>query len=673
MYNNIFKKITTFLIIAETVGILSAQTSIKLGDNQEKINNSAQLEIESTTKGYLVPRMSQVQRDAIISPAVGLFVWCTDCNSTTNPPTGELSVFSGMGWPSFSLNTFPIITTGIKGADNAPVMLSASSATINGILGNTWGVAPNEIGILWKEITGNDFGTLPLLDSGGTATVPIYKTIGPLVTTAGSALSVAIPALASTTGFTRPYYFRAYAISSLGIGYGNTVILSFAPPIISTPVVTNGSSFTPAITGLLAVNAGTPQGTITEYGYCSSTTNPPTIANNKVALSTAASLVNFNAILNSDTFAADPTIDLTTIYNAVALGGTYFSYYVIAKGNIIYSPVVFFNPTVDLVTGGTAIATVSGIDVISVPPKIGVASSSTITVHLNVTKAGTYDSFIPNSPTGNTTGLILSIIQGGNFSLGDQTLVFSVIGTPQSSLDGNSFVIPRLGTLSTGTIQPADVNNSNAICDGTAVTMVNPVTSKTGKIWMDRNLGASRAATAQDDYMAYGCLFQWGRGNDGHASMVWQTSISGTAVNAVTSALAGSDTPGNALFIMSSTASFDWRSVSNNTLWQGISGINNPCPVNYRLPTKTEIDQEFDVTGYNITNSGSAFASIHKWVLAGNRFNSDGSLGNAGAVGYLWTSTITGSDVSYRTYDSSSTDSDIAGRALGFSVRCIKN
>lgn len=39
---------------------------------------SAALEIESTTKGFLPPRMTRVQRDAIISPATNLFVYQTD-------------------------------------------------------------------------------------------------------------------------------------------------------------------------------------------------------------------------------------------------------------------------------------------------------------------------------------------------------------------------------------------------------------------------------------------------------------------------------------------------------------------------------------------------------------------------------------------------------------------
>ena len=41
---------------------------------------SAQLEVSSTTKGFLPPRMTTAQRDAIIDPADGLIIY----NTTTN-------------------------------------------------------------------------------------------------------------------------------------------------------------------------------------------------------------------------------------------------------------------------------------------------------------------------------------------------------------------------------------------------------------------------------------------------------------------------------------------------------------------------------------------------------------------------------------------------------------
>ncbi len=40
---------------------------------------SAVLELNSTTKGFLIPRMTEAQRDAIAAPAESLLVYCTDC------------------------------------------------------------------------------------------------------------------------------------------------------------------------------------------------------------------------------------------------------------------------------------------------------------------------------------------------------------------------------------------------------------------------------------------------------------------------------------------------------------------------------------------------------------------------------------------------------------------
>jgi hypothetical protein len=42
------------------------------------------------------------------------------------------------------------------------------------------------------------------------------------------------------------------------------------------------------------------------------------------------------------------------------------------------------------------------------------------------------------------------------------------------------------------------------------------VTSSTGRIWLDRNLGATRVAKSSADASAFGYLYQWGRLSDGH-------------------------------------------------------------------------------------------------------------------------------------------------------------
>jgi uncharacterized protein (TIGR02145 family) len=100
----------------------------------------------------------------------------------------------------------------------------------------------------------------------------------------------------------------------------------------------------------------------------------------------------------------------------------------------------------------------------------------------------------------------------------------------------------------------------------------------TGRVWMDRNLGASRVATSINDKEAYGDLFQWGRAADGYEKC-----------NSLTTALRSSgDTPGHDRFIISNGSAPNWRTSQSINLWQGVDGINNPCPAGFRIPTQSE-------------------------------------------------------------------------------------
>ena len=67
---------------------IKGSTSISSGFNQP--DASAQLDISSTTKGFLPPRMTTTQKNAIASPAAGLVVY----DSTTN----KLCCYNGSTW-----------------------------------------------------------------------------------------------------------------------------------------------------------------------------------------------------------------------------------------------------------------------------------------------------------------------------------------------------------------------------------------------------------------------------------------------------------------------------------------------------------------------------------------------------------------------------------------------
>ncbi len=194
----------------------------------------------------------------------------------------------------------------------------------------------------------------------------------------------------------------------------------------------------------------------------------------------------------------------------------------------------------------------------------------------------------------------------------------------------------------------------------------------TGKIWLDRNLGASQVGTSIDDYLAYGSLFQWGRLADGHELINWTSPTTGVPVNDTTPTLSATDIPGHSLFITSSGTPYDWRSPKNDNLWQGGSGINNPCPSDYRIPTKGELEAE--MASWSSQDATGAFSSVLKLPLAGNRDYSSGLVSDAGsAQGAVWSSqtgTIFSFDMVY-TPDTSWLNEN--GRGWGLSVRCIKD
>lgn len=81
--NQIKKTFLTILVLVYSLG----QAQIGIGTTTP--NASAILDITSTSKGLLLPRLTTAQRDAIASPVSGLMVF----NTTTN----KVNIFVGAG------------------------------------------------------------------------------------------------------------------------------------------------------------------------------------------------------------------------------------------------------------------------------------------------------------------------------------------------------------------------------------------------------------------------------------------------------------------------------------------------------------------------------------------------------------------------------------------------
>jgi uncharacterized protein (TIGR02145 family) len=193
---------------------------------------------------------------------------------------------------------------------------------------------------------------------------------------------------------------------------------------------------------------------------------------------------------------------------------------------------------------------------------------------------------------------------------------------------------------------------------------------KTGRIWMDRNLGASQVAMSPNDTLAFGDLYQWGRQTDGHE----KRTSSVTLDSCIT------DIPGHNKFIMANYNG-DWRNEPNDKLWTKFN-VNNVCPIGFHIPTREEWETEMNT--WKMSNSKGAFNSILKLPLAGMRgtkskdLNEDenysSEITGEGVWGEYWSSEST-----YRTsfllYIGPEFNLLDGGgdRWSGRSVRCIKN
>ena len=73
----------------------AANAQVGVGLPAENIHPSAELEVKSITKGFLPPRMTNAERNAIATPAAGLLIYQTD--AVANNPAG-LYFYDGTAW-----------------------------------------------------------------------------------------------------------------------------------------------------------------------------------------------------------------------------------------------------------------------------------------------------------------------------------------------------------------------------------------------------------------------------------------------------------------------------------------------------------------------------------------------------------------------------------------------
>jgi hypothetical protein len=125
-----------FLLLFAIIIISEISGQVIISNDNSVPDPSAILELKSTDKGLLPPRMTLSQRSGIIDPAEGLMIYCTNCGQDGTP---VLSVYMTGAWRNLSGCTPP--------ASPSPAIHIACPTQITW----TWHPVPGAEGYLWSS------------------------------------------------------------------------------------------------------------------------------------------------------------------------------------------------------------------------------------------------------------------------------------------------------------------------------------------------------------------------------------------------------------------------------------------------------------------------------------------------------------------------------------------
>jgi hypothetical protein len=166
--------------------------------------------------------------------------------------------------------------------------------------------------------------------------------------------------------------------------------------------------------------------------------------------------------------------------------------------------------------------------------------------------------------------------------------------------------------------------------------VISPIT---GKIWLDRNLGAKRPCKSFDDKSCFGGYYQWGRIGNGHENTKGQISNSYEQATKV-DLYDYENAKSYFIRVKFLTKSMDWAfnidksGTLRHAIWSSTDGTG-VCPVGFRVPTQSELEAETITQG--IDSNSELFKTFLKIPTNGGRDFSTGNLSTQGQYVSLWT------------------------------------
>ena len=650
-----------------------AQNRVKVGDSIINIHASAQLEVESKTRGFLPPRMTTAQRNAIANPATGLVLFnitpnCLQvntgtpaapqwqCTSGINPSTGGTAEASSLGGAPCAANT-------INGTLTQGVPVSGVTMTLN--------VNVTQLGT-WNITAGPTNGVT--FSGSGSFTALGCQAI--TLTASGT------PATTGSTAWTTNTTPSTTSSATVNVGVGTIATINCAGAT-ANGTLTSGTaaSGVNSVISYTGGNGGTHSGqTVTSTGVTGLTA---TLAAGSFA--TGAGTLTYN-------ITGTPASSGTATF-AINIGGQTCN-----LTRTVAAPAPPSNPVgAGSFSGKTCFDIALGNDNTN---SCGPLSARTAT-QANFTQAATHTQSYTFTPTGtvsnvrflyiNTTGSPVTAISGNNAGNNISTPVTATVNyvttnTPFMGLTNTNpatvdiYVVYNDGATNNGTDRQLKLTANIKDC----ACCVAKVSATLWKEFLCHNLGADMSLDPHTPVVGLqGGYVQWGRrgpNTTGDSRVDWQTAAN-------TTEFAAAPTAGNA---NAGTISGWNTTAAANNAWLTAGGAKtaaDPCPSGFRVPTQAQwagvVANNTAIYTGAWTNSNTYYGSSVSFgpnstaklltlPAAGYRSSTDGSLTNRGNTGYYWSSTEISTNAYSLFFNSGSVGATLnSTRAYGFSVRCI--